>query len=187
MRRIPVSLAKIFLFVLILMVGGFRVSWAVRPISNNIALVAGGRSEGYRDGSFTTALFKRPYGLAISPDGSSLYVSDTGNNRIRIVHLDQADQVTTLAGQEQAGNQNGSLDTARFNQPQGIVCLPDDRLIINDLGNGLLRILDLKERKVSVLGGAPQAHLAEGPASQVSMAGVQAMAYQPTSHCLFFS
>ncbi len=187
MRRIPVSLAKIFLFVLILMVGGFRVSWAVRPISNNIALVAGGRSEGYRDGSFTTALFKRPYGLAISPDGSSLYVSDTGNNRIRIVHLDQADQVTTLAGQDQAGNQNGSLDTARFNQPQGIVCLPDDRLIINDLGNGLLRLLDLKERKVSVLGGAPQAHLAEGPASQVSMAGVQAMAYQPTSHCLFFS
>jgi len=39
-------------------------------------------TEGWRDGTRDEALFRRPMGIAIAPDGS-VYVADTGNSRLR--------------------------------------------------------------------------------------------------------
>jgi sugar lactone lactonase YvrE len=44
---------------------------------------------GFKDGDFISALFNRPLGLAASSDGTQLFVADSGNQRIRIIHLDQ--------------------------------------------------------------------------------------------------
>src|SRR5437879_4586924 len=81
---------------------------AVRPMSADMATVAGDEGgSGFLDGSFDSALFKRPLGLAVSGDGSRLFVADSGNNRIRIIHLDRNNEVTTLAGQDKAGKLDG--------------------------------------------------------------------------------
>src|SRR5580658_9173352 len=63
---------------------------AVRPLYSPLTTVAGDEMRsGFRDGSFSTALFRRPLGLAVSSDGTQLFVADAGNNRVRAIHLDQ--------------------------------------------------------------------------------------------------
>jgi len=168
--------------------------WAVRPFSAQIALVAGDEgSFGYRDGSFTTARFNTPLGLAINGDGSLLFVADSGNNRIRVIHLDQNNEVTTLAGQSSAGKLDGPLTVAQFNDPRGVLYLPGDRLLVNDFGNQLLRLVDLKAGTVTTIAGGSPALGATGtptplvPAAQVSMKDVRSMAYVPASDSIFFT
>src|SRR5580693_5257107 len=133
---------RLFLLILALWIFIPQVSWALRPMSHDIALVAGEGIPGFRDGSFTSALFNKPLGLAISTDGTRLFVADSGNNRIRIVHLDQDNQVTTLCGQDKPGWKNGPLSSARFNSPQAVAYLPGDRLVVYDSGNKLMRLVD---------------------------------------------
>jgi len=148
---------------------------AVRPISATIALVAGqeGRA-GFKDGSFTSALFNTPLGLSVSDDGTQLFVADSGNNRIRIIHLDQNNDVTTLTGQTLAGKLDGPLEKAQFNNPHGVLYLPGERLVVNDFGNQLLRLVDLKAGTVSTL-------------TPVPVNGVRDMAYMPSADSIFFS
>jgi hypothetical protein len=147
--------------------------------------VAGAETAGFLDGSFTQARFNTPMGLAICPDSSKLYVADSGNNRIRVIHLDADNRVDTLAGQDSAGKQNGPLSHALFNQPRSVVYLPGDLLAVNDFGNKLIRLIDLKSGIVTTLAGGAHADLSEGPASQVSMANIRDMAYLPAADSLF--
>jgi hypothetical protein len=92
-----------------------------------------------------------------------------------------------VAGEGGAGFQDGSFTHARFNRPQNLVYLPGDRLAVNDFGNKLVRLIDLKTGMVSTLAGGPSATLAEGPASQVSMAGIRDMAYLGAADFLFLT
>lgn len=181
-------LSQPFFFVFFISLFFFpRPGRAVRPISSSVALVAGQGEAGFRDGTFTTALFNKPLGLAASSDGTRLFVADSGNNRIRMIQLDQKNQVTTLAGQDKPGKQDGPLASARFNRPSGVLYLPDERLVVNDSGNKLLRLIDLKTGTVSTLGGSNPTTMVEGSASSVSMAGIRDMAYLPGCDSLFFT
>ncbi len=162
-------------------------SWAVGPMYHAIALVAGSGSAGFQDGPFTSARFNFPFGIAINEDSTLLFVADSGNNRIRAIHLNQANRVSTLTGQDKPGNQNGTLASASFNQPKGVLYLPGERLIVNDAGNGLLRLVDLKNGMVSTLAGGPSASLSEGPASLVSMDGIRDMAYFAKADSVYFT
>ena len=187
----PTQKTLFFLFsTLVLSLWGAQEGWAVRPLSANIALVAGGEGRpGFKDGSFTSALFNRPLGLAVSEDGTRLYVADSGNNRIRVIHLDQNNEVTTLAGQDGAGKLDGPLTLAQFNHPRGVLCLPGNRLVVNDFGNQLLRLVDLKAGTVTILTGTPSGTATPSivPAAQVSMKGVRELAYMPMAHSIFFT
>jgi hypothetical protein len=156
-------------------------------MSQSIALVAGEGSAGFLDGDFTSAVFNYPLGLAINSDGTRLFLADSNNHRIREIHLDQNNIVTTLAGFSTGGNQDGPLASASFNQPRGIVYLPGDRLVVNDFGNGLLRLVDLKTKTVTTFAGNTPSDLREGPAAQVSMAGIWSMCYIPGANSIFFS
>jgi hypothetical protein len=164
-------------------------------MASSLALTAGEGDAGFRDGDFAKALFKTPYGLAISEDGNQLFVADTGNNRIRVVHLDQNNKVATLTGQTAPGSSDGPLASALFNQPRRVACLPGDRLVVFDYGNNLLRLVDMKQGMVSTLAGhAPRSGeknnppgLAEGPADQVSVHGLDDMVYFPAADSLFYS
>ena len=48
-----------------------------------VSTVAGSSEEGDADGTGAAARFHNPLGLAISPDGTRLFVADSDNNRIR--------------------------------------------------------------------------------------------------------
>ncbi len=164
-----------------------QAGWALRPISCPIALAAGEGTAGFRDGSFTSALFKKPLGMAASTDGTRLFVADSGNNRIRIIHLDQKNSVTTLTGQDQPGQKDGPLDSALFNHPQALAYLEGEQLVVYESGNKRLRLIDLTKGIVSTLAGGAPATLTEGPASLVSVEGLQEMAYLPGAGSLFFT
>ncbi|MDO8528198.1 MAG: hypothetical protein Q7T03_11025 [Deltaproteobacteria bacterium] len=51
--------------------------------SGAISTVAGSGSTGYTNGNGTSAQFSSPTGIAISPDGSTIYVAEQGNQMIR--------------------------------------------------------------------------------------------------------
>ena len=79
------------------------LNFVVRTISpaGVVATVAGANpvnafSNGYVDGPGNTARFTYPYGIAISPSTSTVYVTDRGNQCIRAI---SAGVVSTVAGQ----------------------------------------------------------------------------------------
>ena len=53
-----------------------------------VSTVAGGGSRGFLDGADHLAKFSWPYGIASSPDHSTLYVADSGNACLRVIELE---------------------------------------------------------------------------------------------------
>ncbi|MBK9119250.1 MAG: redoxin domain-containing protein [Phycisphaerales bacterium] len=59
--------------------------------------ILGDGTPGFRDGAATEARFHQPQGVALTPDGATLYVADTGNHALRAVDL-ATGRVVTIAG-----------------------------------------------------------------------------------------
>jgi hypothetical protein len=78
-------------------------------------------------------------------------VADSQNNRIRVVNLDQNNEVQTLAGTGIRGNLDGSLLQATFNIPSKLAVLPNNRLVVCDGGNGLIRLVDISKQIVTTV------------------------------------
>jgi DNA-binding beta-propeller fold protein YncE len=68
--------------------------------------------------ALTEARFNNPNGVAVNADGTTIWVADSGNHRIRVV---SGGLVMTLAGTSQ-GFDDGN--PAQFNNPTGIVLDP---------------------------------------------------------------
>jgi DNA-binding beta-propeller fold protein YncE len=49
----------------------------------SVTTIGGGTSRGYQDGAGAQSLFFMPEGCAVDPNDGTVYVSDSGNNRIR--------------------------------------------------------------------------------------------------------
>lgn len=96
---------------------------------------------GYADGDGSQAQFLYPTGLFITEDGT-IYLADTGNHCIRKITADH--QVTTVAGSKMAGNMDGSLSQARFNQPTDVL-YQDQILYVSDSYNHVIRAIQLDE------------------------------------------
>jgi hypothetical protein len=97
----------------------FNVIWKVDANSGTATVFAGMLGQpGFTDNvSGTSAQFDQPEGLAT--DGTNLYVADEFNERIRQIVLSSA-AVTTLAGQTNAGEVDGTGGSAKFNGPNGL-------------------------------------------------------------------
>jgi sugar lactone lactonase YvrE len=102
---------------------------------------AGQSTAGTGDGTGTGCEMNAP--AAITTDGTNLFVSDTGNNKIRQIVVLTA-VVTSPAG-DINGNSDYTNDTpgteADFNQPRGITMVGTD-LYVADTGNNVIRKID---------------------------------------------
>lgn len=108
--------------------------------TGEVSTLAGSGDMGSQDGPAGTATFHSPRGLAT--DGSNLYVSDSGNRRIRRVVM-ASGAVTTLAGSGEYGVTDGVGQQATFKSPYGIVVAgasPDGvNLFVADNGGHTVR------------------------------------------------
>jgi DNA-binding beta-propeller fold protein YncE len=113
------------------------------------------REDGYvGDGeSMRNARFKGMHDLAISPDGQTVFIADTFNNRVRVIDR-TAEVIDTLVGGSDTGFADGPLETAMINQPF-TVTLDDEgkRLLIADLKNLRVREVDLEAETIRTVAG----------------------------------
>ena len=117
-----------------------------------------GAGEGFADGVGFNSAFNTPSGLALDPQGN-LFVTDTGNNRIRKVSPNG--QVTTVAGDGTAGYADGPAVQARFNGPIGIAVDAHGNIYVADSYNDRIRMIS-SDGQVSTVAGAGNPGYADG-------------------------
>jgi len=108
-----------------------------------VSTVAGDGAPGYADGPAHQARFNGPIGIAVAPDGR-IFVSDTYNDRIRVIGVDG--NVTTLAGSERPGADDGVAEGASFDTPTGLAFDARGILYVADTGNRIVRTVDMNGR-----------------------------------------
>ncbi len=146
-------------------------------------LVAGGDVAGYKDGAFYEARFDHPSGLVFDDKGERLFVSDTGNQRIRVVYLEEDNKVETVAGLGTIGQADGILEKASFNAPTAIAYLPNDRLVVYDSGDKLLRLVDIPAKAVTTL----TFQSPDGKTTPALLGAIWNLVYRPADDCLYFT
>lgn len=109
----------------------------IRKITDSgvVTTFVGSSTSGYIDGVGTTARLNTPFDVTVDSSGI-LYVTDSGNNRIRKVMPDGT--ISTLAGSTN-GYVDGIGTAAKFNYPIGICLSNDGSLFIGESGGGKIR------------------------------------------------
>ncbi len=113
----------------------------IRKISpaSIVSTLAGSGAGGNTNGAGNVASFNTPD--CVSLDASNnIYVSDPGNNDIRMVT--PAGVVSTVAGTPVGGSLNGPVSTATFSGPCGVAKDIPGNIYVADLSNNLIRKID---------------------------------------------
>ena len=125
------------------------IRWADFETDGRVGTIIGkGLFEfGDKDGKASQARLQHPLGV-VYHDGL-LYVADTYNSGIKVVHPVEFTS-KSFAGGGKPGFQDGESSEARFNEPGGITRL-GKRLYIADTNNHRIRIIELESGVVSTL------------------------------------
>lgn len=109
----------------------------IRKITDSgvVTTFVGSSTSGYIDGVGTTARLNTPFDVTVDTSGI-LYVTDSGNNRIRKIMPDGT--ISTLAGSTN-GYVDGIGTAAKFNYPIGICLSNEGSLFIGESGGGKIR------------------------------------------------
>ena len=133
--------------------------------NGNITTIAGvPGATGTTDSALGTPLFDSPRGIAVTPDGSTIFVSDYNQHTIRkLVKTGSSWTVTTLAGQVgKYGSTDGLGTAAMFDNPWGLALDPDDAtcqyLYVADYYVGRVRQVDTTTGAVLNYAGSTYGH-----------------------------
>ncbi len=122
-------------------------------------VVAGSGQKGYTGdgGPALKATFNLPHEIRFDKAGH-LYIVDMGNNAVRKVDL-KTGLITTFAGTGKPGysGDGGAAKDAQFKQPHSIQFDPAGDLFICDIGNHVLRKVDMKSGVISTFAGTGRA------------------------------
>jgi len=137
--------------------------------SAEVRQVIGSGQEGLADGSFATASFNHPQGLALA--GDTLYVADTENHAIRRVDL-AAQKVETIAGTGEQGfmrQGQGQGTKVALNSPWDLV-LHNNVLYIAMAGSHQLWSLTLSDGQIGPYAGSGREAIIDGPLATAALA-----------------
>ncbi len=153
-----------------------------------ITTVAGTGVAGYNGDNIpgTSAQLNSPYRVALDAAGN-LYISDSGNNRIRM--LSPNGIITTVAGNgsRSYSGDGGSALSASLDYPEDAVVDAPGNIYIADSGNNLIRKVDTNGNITTIAGnGSPGYSGDGGPATQASLFVPVSLALDPGGN-LFFS
>ncbi len=127
-------------------------------VGTTISTFAGSGIAGFSgdNAAATSANLNLPSGVAVSSDGNTLYIADTGNNRVRKV---AAGTITTFAGNGTAGfgGDGSTADQAALNAPRGLALDANGNLLIADSDNERLRRVKVSDNKISTIAGTGMA------------------------------
>jgi DNA-binding beta-propeller fold protein YncE len=132
----------------------------------------GGSGAGFADGSFESARFRSPQGIAFSEDGRTLYVADTGNHAIRRIDLVNR-RVTTVAGtgkQSQEYPPPPGIGTSVALSSPWDVEVEGKTLYIAMAGSHQIWKMDLSTQALSPLSGSGAEGYADGPGNDAELA-----------------
>jgi sugar lactone lactonase YvrE len=143
---------------------------AIRKVSSegSITTIVGTGQSGFsNDGKRgTIAQVRYPEGVILGP-GGTLYIADSGNNRIRKLSPDGI--VTTVAGDgtQGFGGDGGPATKAKFSRPIGMALAPDGSLYVADSGNRRVRVILPNGTIQTIAGNGTNAYEGDnGPALQ---------------------
>lgn len=129
-RALPIGVILLVVFSAI--VALFHHVALAAPDEPIVSTVAGNGNAGYVYGPAADAEFYVPGGIAVDTAGN-LYITDTGNYRIRKITPDGA--VSTVAGNGNEGYVDGPAADAEFNILFGIAVDTNSSLFVADAGN----------------------------------------------------
>ncbi len=142
------------------------------PESGEVLDVAGSGAPGFADGAFAAASFDGPQGMALSADGGTLYVADTGNHAVRALDLG-ARTVATLAGTgEQAANYPplpGAFPGVALSSPWDLA-RDGSRLYVAMAGSHQIWVIDLERGVAEPAAGSGREGVADGDAEEAELA-----------------
>ena len=152
-----------------------------------VTTVAGNGAAGYSGdgGPATLARLNTPQRIAIDSTGS-IYIADTGNNRIRRVD-GTTGIITTVAGTGVAGfsGDNGQGEAARLKAPRGVTLEGDGTLYIADSGNNRIRKLDLASGVITTIAGSAKGFSGDGgPASAARFTNPRGLTVDAAGHLI---
>ena len=149
-------------------------SFIVRKITpdGTVTTIAGKPEQsGSVDGPASVALFAKPRGVGVGPDGA-IYVVDEGNNNIRKIAPDG--MVSTVAGDpdHKPGAQDGTWGQASFSGPRAVTVDARGNIYVADTDNNTIRKITPQHGVTTFAGKA-------GVAGYVDGAGVDARFNSP--------
>jgi DNA-binding beta-propeller fold protein YncE len=141
------------------------------PDSGEVTEIVGSGNQGSEDGFLRTATFNQPQGLALSDDGSRLYIADTENHLIRMVDFPTG-QVSTVAGTGRKGPfppAGGAARSTGLNSPWDLA-LDGDRLYVAMAGYHQIWVIDLEAGTAQPYAGNARESTVNGPLVDAELA-----------------
>jgi len=124
-------------------------------LDGKIETLAGSGKKGYSGdgGRALDASFNLPHELRFDKAGD-LYIVDMMNHAIRKVDI-KSGIISTFAGTGEPGysGDGGAANAAKLNKPHSIQFGPDGSLYVCDIGNHVIRRIDMVTNKVSTIAG----------------------------------
>lgn len=121
-------------------------------LAGKLVVVAGSGTQGFAGdgGPATAAALNNPTSVAVGSDGT-LYIADTGNERIRAV---QGDVIATFVGTGAQGfaGDGGAATGARFDHPTALAIDASGALLVADAGNQ--RVRRIASGSISTIAGS---------------------------------
>ncbi|MEE3229305.1 MAG: Ig-like domain-containing protein, partial [Chloroflexota bacterium] len=117
---------------------------------DNVTTFAGtAGSSGRTDATGTAARFNKP--LGITSDDTNLYVADNANHIIRKIVISSG-EVTTIAGQNSTGSNDGTGTAAKFHYPHDLTT-DGTNIYVSDYSNDTIRKIVISTGEVTTFAG----------------------------------